>query len=123
MRQKEFQKFTKLFDGDCFDDAQTKEIIKSVFEENEVLIDPHTAIGIAAARTQKKNNNVPVICLATAHPAKFPNTVQEATNVLPTLPKRLKNLYDDEEFVTILPNDLTVIKGYIKNTLSKKELR
>lgn len=123
MRQKEFQKFTKLFDGDCFDDAQTKEIIKNVFEENEVLIDPHTAIGIAAARTQKKNNNVPVICLATAHPAKFPNTVQEATNVLPTLPKRLKNLYDDEEFVTILPNDLTVIKGYIKNTLSKKELR
>jgi len=54
------------------DDEQTCKIISDVLDESEYLLDPHSAIGVEAARRCKKSTTLPVITLATAHPAKFP---------------------------------------------------
>ncbi|MBR0552496.1 threonine synthase [Stakelama marina] len=61
------------------------------------IIDPHTAIGLAAARTVELDSNIPVVTLATAHPAKFGDAVERATGVRPALPARVGDLFDREE--------------------------
>ncbi|WP_174292157.1 threonine synthase [Sphingomonas bacterium] len=75
------------------------------------VIDPHTAIGLAAAR--RLPPGTPVVTLATAHPAKFPDAVERATGVRPTLPARLGDLFEREERYATLANDFATVTGYI----------
>lgn len=77
------------------------------------LIDPHTAIGLAAAREADVPADVPIVTLATAHPAKFPDAVERATGQRPPLPARIGNLFDREERCDCVPATFEAITGYI----------
>ena len=80
-----------------------------------MLIDPHTAIGYAAARQVAKQlpADVPMVTLATAHPAKFRDAVERATGLRPGLPARVGNLFDREERYERLPGDYDAVRGYV----------
>jgi threonine synthase len=77
------------------------------------LIDPHTAIGLAAARSVELPAGVPVVTLATAHPAKFRDAVERASGLRPSLPARVQGLFDREERYATLPADLGAVEAYI----------
>ncbi|WP_157216181.1 threonine synthase [Flavisphingomonas formosensis] len=82
------------------------------FESGEV-IDPHTAIGLAAARNADIAPDVPVVTLATAHPAKFVDAVERATGQRPPLPARVSGLFEREERYATLPATLEAVQGFI----------
>ncbi|NBR30741.1 MAG: threonine synthase [Sphingomonadaceae bacterium] len=77
------------------------------------IIDPHTAIGLAAARTSGLSSDIPVVTLATAHPAKFGDAVERATGVRPSLPARVGNLFDREERYDRLPATKDAVAAYV----------
>ncbi|MGC1270630.1 MAG: threonine synthase [Croceibacterium sp.] len=77
------------------------------------VIDPHTAIGLHAARAAGLAADVPVVTLATAHPAKFPEAVERATGVRPSLPNRMGDLFEREERFAELPGDYDAIAAYV----------
>ena len=83
-----------VFSAGCFDDTQTKTVIARVLKETGVLLDPHSAVGVAAARAYRADDTAPIVALATAHAAKFPDAVEAATGVRPSLPARLADLFD-----------------------------
>ncbi len=85
------------------------------WESSEILIDPHTAVGVHAARAAlKRDPATPVIALATAHPAKFPDAVETATGVRPPLPPHLGDLLSRPERVARLPNDPRAVAEYLR---------
>jgi threonine synthase len=83
------------------------------YEKAGQIIDPHTAIGLAAARQAQGLSGVPIISLATAHPAKFRDAVEKATGVRPGLPSRMGNLFDREERYVTLPATKEAIAAYV----------
>ncbi len=96
------------------DDDETLAEIARVHAECGMLIDPHTAVGTAAARRARRGD-APVVTLATAHPAKFPDAVQRATGVRPPLPAHVADLMDLPERTSVLPNDLAVVQGFVRH--------
>jgi len=84
--------------------------------ETGLLVDPHSAVGLAAARaaTAEEDDGGPVVSLACAHPAKFPEAVERATGVTPSLPPRLADLFDRPERQTELPADITAVRDFIR---------
>ncbi len=94
------------------DEPQTAATIRQTLEETGELLDPHTAVGYAVAR-QRAATDVPMVTLATAHPAKFPDAVEAASEVRPQLPPRLGDLMSRTEVYDVLPNDLDAVKQYI----------
>jgi threonine synthase len=100
------------FDGARVDDEATLAVIKEVHEESGLLVDPHTAVGIAAARAVARGG-APMVVLSTAHPAKFPDAVEQATGVRPRLPAHLADLLDRPERTAVLPNDLGAVQAYV----------
>jgi threonine synthase len=99
------------------DDDQTLATIRQVYEESGILIDPHTAVGIHAARSALKDGVLlgrrPVVALACAHPAKFPDAVFKATGVTPELPDSLADLMDRPERFHVMKSHFADIKSYI----------
>jgi threonine synthase len=81
------------------------------------LLDPHSVIGVAIGRAQRKDPAVPLVSLATAHPAKFPDAVERATGVRPELPGHLADLFDRKERFEVLPNDLATVQDFIRNRI------
>ncbi|MDE2619495.1 MAG: threonine synthase, partial [Sphingomonadales bacterium] len=77
------------------------------------VIDPHTAIGLHAARTAGIDPAIPVVTLATAHPAKFRDAVEQATGVRPSLPTRVGDLFEREERLVNLPGDYAAVADYV----------
>ena len=77
------------------------------------IIDPHSAIGLAAARSAELDPAIPVVTLATAHPAKFRDAVERATGQRPFLPARIAGLFDREERYAVLPATLEAIEGFV----------
>jgi threonine synthase len=77
------------------------------------VIDPHSAIGLAAARGAGLSVDVPIVTLATAHPAKFPDAVERATGVRPSLPPRIGGLFDRAEQFDVLAATPDAIKAYV----------
>ncbi len=109
-----------LFEGASFDDEETKAAIKAVFDATGELVDPHTAVGLAAARARRRDPDRPMIALATAHPAKFPDAVEDATGVRPDLPERLSNLLELEERCEVLANNLSAIQAHVSERARAK---
>ena len=109
-----WRKAAGLFQGHRVDDERTKQVIAEVHAATGELIDPHTAVGLDAARARRGDASVPMIALATAHAAKFPDAVEAATGIRPALPSRLADLYEREERITVLPNDLSAVSGFIR---------
>ena len=93
-------------------DHDTLATIRSVYEDFDMLIDPHTAVGVKVAR-EFAEEGIPMLTMATAHPAKFPDAVERATGVRPGLPEHLSNLFDLPEFTTQLPNDLATVEAFV----------
>jgi len=93
-------------------DAETLAVMKRIYGESGMLVDPHTAVGIASAEACAEPG-VPTITLATAHPAKFPDAVKKATGVHPALPDHVADLFDREERIVNLPNELQVIEAFV----------
>ena len=86
------------------------------YEEAGEIIDPHTAIGLHAARLQDLPATVPTVTLATAHPAKFRDAVERATGTRPALPTRVGDLFAREERFDELPGDYEAVKAHILAT-------
>jgi threonine synthase len=110
----------KDFVSYSFDDTQTQAKIKEVFEKTEEVLDPHTAIGVAAADAFIKSEDYQgelVIALATAHPAKFPEAVIAAGAPKPKLPHFLEDLLDRKEEFEVLSNDTDVVKKFISERI------
>ncbi len=104
----------RLFDSFAVDDAGTCRTIAEVFARDEYLLDPHTAIGVAAARACRRDPTVPMVTLATAHPAKFPEAVaRSGVDVTPELPHHLADLFQREERYEVLDNDLASVQAFI----------
>jgi threonine synthase len=103
-----------LFAGQCLDDDGTKRTIRDTFAATGQVLDPHSAIGVFAARQAKVDPGVPVVALATAHPAKFPDAVHAAIGQRPALPSKLAGLLDKPEHMTPLPNDLGQLKAFVR---------
>jgi threonine synthase len=93
-------------------DAETLAVMKRIYADSGMLVDPHTAVGIASAEACA-HPGVPTITLATAHPAKFPDAVKKATGVHPALPDHVADLFDREERIVNLPNDLQAIEAFV----------
>ena len=102
------------FIGSRLDDDGTKQVIRDTFELTGQLIDPHTAIGVHAAQSASLDPDIPRIVLATAHPAKFPAAVKDATGIRPTPPPAMDGLYDRQERVTDLPNNLVRVQEFVR---------
>jgi threonine synthase len=100
------------------DDRQTLETIRKLHAETGRLIDPHTAVGLHAAQLMRRDPTIPVVVLATAHPAKFPDAVREATGMVPDLPPRLAGLYEGTERYTVLGNDKALVRAHIEAKLA-----
>ncbi|MDR9450982.1 MAG: threonine synthase [Acidimicrobiia bacterium] len=100
-----------------FDEPAIRRVLTGIHRETSVLVDPHTAVGIAAARATEREPDVPVICIGTAHPAKFPDAVATATGVRPRLPERLSDLFDRPEIMTVLPADRRVVEGFVRRVV------
>jgi len=116
----ELEKARALFDAACFDDEATKRMIKQLWQETGDLVDPHTAVGIAAERAKRRDKAVPMVALATAHPAKFADAVEQATGVRPPLPERLKGLFEREERYEVLANDLRAVQDFVARRLAQR---
>ncbi|ARO13922.1 threonine synthase [Ketogulonicigenium robustum] len=101
--------------GRASEDETLAEIARTLAETGE-LICPHTAVAVKVARDYL--SGVPMITLATAHPAKFPDAVERATGIRPALPPHLADLFDRPERQTRLPNDLAALETFIKEQLN-----
>jgi threonine synthase len=106
-------KARELFDSYACDEDDTIKTMQQVFEETGYLLDPHTAIGVKAAREVRRNKNIPIITLGTAHPVKFEEAVQKAGYDMPTLPHHLTDLMEREERLDVLPADLKAVHAFI----------
>lgn len=106
-------KARELFDSYAVDEDNTIKIMQDVFEETGYLLDPHTAIGVKAAREVRRNNNIPMITLGTAHPVKFEEAVLRAGYEMPKLPHHLSDLMEREERLDVLPADLKAVHQFI----------
>lgn len=102
------------FDAGRIDDEETLAEIKRVWETAGVLIDPHTAVGTAVGRRLRRDSAVPLVTLATADPAKFPDAVEKATGERPQLPDFLSELLDRPEFYERAPNSLQAVTQALK---------
>ncbi len=111
---------TKEFKGFRLDDDGTLAEIARVYRESGYLADPHTAIGLAAARACAPVG-MNVIVAATAHPAKFPDAMEKAVGFRPALPPRLADLYDRVETYTPAPNDLGQIEALVRAFANRNE--
>lgn len=107
----------KDFDAYSCDDEKTKKTIAEIFEKTGETLDPHSAIGFYAAKEFIKSKNYTgefVISLATAHPAKFPESIVEAGAPEPILPNFLKDLMKRKEIFFITKNNLEEVKDFIE---------
>lgn len=113
----QLERAKSIFSAMRVSEDETKATIEEVYKNSGHTIDPHTAVGIHAARKNWHDKSVPMISLSTAHPAKFPEAVKEMTGEHPALPAHMADLFEREENFDILPNDLDVLKKYILENL------
>jgi threonine synthase len=95
------------------DEAETSATIARVYREAGTLADPHTAVGLAAAAKVKGDAAVPMIALATAHPAKFPGAIEAAAGRMPDIPVRLEAALSGTENFSIIDADADAVRGFI----------
>jgi threonine synthase len=114
VEQERWTEARKLFDSLAVDDAQTCETIAEVYELTGEVLDPHTAIGVKAARECRRSLDIPMVILGTAHPVKFPDAVEKAgVGKALELPVHLTDLFERDERCTVLPNDLKAVQAFV----------
>ncbi len=108
-----------VFGASRASDHDTLETMRRVHEACGMLLDPHTAVGVKAAR-EWLDDEVPMVTMATAHPAKFPDAVERATGVRPELPAHLADLMDRPEHTVRLVNDLAVVEQFVDSFVESR---
>jgi threonine synthase len=106
------------FDSGRVSEDETLETIKHTLAHSAELVCPHSAIGIKVAEDHRAAD-VPMITLATAHPAKFPAAVEKASGEHPPLPSRMSDLYERPERVTRIANDLGALEDHIRRHIAE----
>jgi threonine synthase len=102
------------FDAHSVSEEETSAEIQRAYAQAGYVLDPHTATGVRAARLRLADDpHTPVVALATAHPAKFPDAIERAIRLRPRLPERLAHILDAPERFTILENDERRIASFI----------
>ncbi len=110
----------QYFAAERVDEQQTLQVIRRVYEQTGRIIDPHTAVGVGAAwREAVADASIPMVILATAHPAKFPDAVDKAIGQRPALPPRMSDLYRRAERFDVLPADLATVQRHIREKLAE----
>ena len=109
--KEELKKIREIFCSESLSEKETKSVIKEVYKNCKMLIDPHTAVAIGVANKTSLEGNT--VILATAHPSKFSEVVMNETGIKPELPENLKNILDKKEKYEKLPKDLKKIQNYI----------
>jgi threonine synthase len=102
-----------VFSADRADEEETAATIRTTLRETGRVIDPHTAVGVAVAEKETRDQSIPMIVLGTAHPAKFPDAVEAACGLRPPLPDWLADLAQRPERVTTLPVDQAAVEHHI----------
>ncbi|MDC3207695.1 threonine synthase [Candidatus Pelagibacter sp.] len=113
--EENLNKINNHFLSSSINENEVLNIIKNVYAEFDMILDPHTAIGYGAFDKVKLEGNN--IVLATAHPCKFPDAIDKAINTKSKLPKELLYVLDEKENYDILENDLNKIKNHIKERI------
>ena len=111
----DLDKIKKNFTSEMLNENETISMIKDIYEKNKVVVDPHTAVGIGAARKLGLEQNC--VVLSTAHPCKFPKAIEDAISKTEKLPDSLKYVYDKEEKFKVLSNDINKVKDYVTNSI------
>lgn len=109
----------KHFKAYRVDEAETLAVMREIHAKAGYTLDPHTAVGVGAALQARAELDaaVPMVVLATAHPAKFPDAVEKATGNRPAPPAHLADIYERKERYDTLPNDLAAVQAHVKTTL------
>ena len=110
----------EVFAASALDDNGTKRVIREVHAATGTLIDPHTAVGLHAGRAERRDSSIPLVAIATAHPAKFPEAVAEATGQHPALPPSMADLFERKERLAVLSNDLAQVQAFIRERAALK---
>ena len=103
---------SEVFVSRWYDDRETARVMADVHRSTGRIVDPHTAVGIAAARDSGIEG--PIVCLATAHPAKFPRAVESAIGRPPPVPRTLAGIEMRPERVTRMANDLGALRRLLR---------
>jgi len=107
-----------VFAAASLDDDATLAVIAGLHRRTGYLADPHTAVGIGAAETCRRRPDLPMVCLATAHPAKFPDAVERATGTRPALPDSLADLFERPERYDVLSADVDAVRRYVEDLVT-----
>ena len=111
LNKEELNKIKSDFCSSTVSDELTKQTLKNVYEQYQLLIDPHTATAFKAAELNSSDEEM--LILSTAHPCKFSETVHQATGIEPKIPENIKNILNKKESYITLDNNLGAIKNYI----------
>ncbi len=102
-----------IFSADRADEEEVAATMRTVLRETGKFIDPHTAVGVAVSEKETRDPSIPMVVLATAHPAKFPEAVKAACGMWPQLPEWLADLDDRPERLTVLPADQVAAENLV----------
>ena len=111
----DLDKIKNNFTSEMLNEKETIEMIKKIYDEHQILVDPHTAVGIGAAKKLGLEKNC--VVLSTAHPCKFPKAIEDAVFKVEKLPESLKYVYDRNEKFDVLPNNIEKVKEYVMNSI------
>jgi len=111
----DLDKIKKNFTSEMLDEKETVEMIKTINDEHQMVVDPHTAVGIGAVRKLRLDKNC--VVLSTAHPCKFPKAIEDAISKTENLPESLKYVNDRKEKFELLSNDIEKVKKYVMNSI------
>ncbi|MCB2128491.1 MAG: threonine synthase, partial [Rhodobacteraceae bacterium] len=112
------QALRELYGSGRVSEEETLATIAAMRSQTGEVLCPHSAVGVAVAGAGR-DTGVPMITLATAHPAKFPDAVEKATGLRPALPERMADLFKRPERVTSVPNDLGALEALIMERRKK----
>ncbi len=107
------------FDSAAVSESETRATIADVAARTGQIVCPHTAVGLRAAELRRGDPAIPMVTLATAHAAKFPDAVEAACGVRPSLPPRMADLYERDERMTRVPNDLAAVEELIRQEIRR----
>ncbi len=114
LSSQEHGKLSALFAAEHADDAEVRSAIADLHAATDYIADPHTAVGLVAAAKVARDPAVPMVTLATAHPAKFPDAVAQAIGTAPPVPAGIARQREAAERVVVLPNDGAIVARYIE---------
>ncbi len=110
-----FEKVTQGFSAHRLDDEATRAEILRLYKETGEIIDPHSVIGIAAARAKATDPSIPVVCMGTADPAKFADAVEPVIGTKVPYPARLEKVLNAQEHFDVMANDLQAVQAFIRS--------